>query len=74
MKPVRTMFCVTCALFLASGALLSGTIAPPDRQVAITIDDLPAGAANSMLVEAYVGAGGGSEFVLRALRPGTGAR
>ena len=50
MKPVRTMFCVTCALFLASGALLSGTIAPPDRQVAITIDDLPAGAANSCLL------------------------
>jgi peptidoglycan/xylan/chitin deacetylase (PgdA/CDA1 family) len=48
MKPVRTLLFATGALFLACGALISGTIAPPDRQVAITIDDLPAGAANSM--------------------------
>ena len=48
MKPVRTLLFAICALFISSAALLSGTIAPPDRQVAITIDDLPAGAANSM--------------------------
>jgi peptidoglycan/xylan/chitin deacetylase (PgdA/CDA1 family) len=48
MKPVRTLFSVTSALLLLCGALIAGTAAPPDRQVAVTIDDLPAGAANSM--------------------------
>ena len=39
---------MVCALFIAGRVLLSGTTPSPNRQVAITIDDLPAGAANSM--------------------------
>ena len=52
MKPVQTWLSAAGALFLACGALISGTIPPPDRQVAVTIDDLPAGAANSMSASA----------------------
>jgi peptidoglycan/xylan/chitin deacetylase (PgdA/CDA1 family) len=48
MKSLRILLFVVCALFIASGVLISGTTSSPDRQVAITIDDLPAGAANSM--------------------------
>ena len=35
-------------IFVLLGQLASRADAPPDRQVAITIDDLPAGAANFM--------------------------
>ena len=48
MKSVRTVVSLICVLFVACSVLISGTTPPPDRQVAITIDDLPAGAANSM--------------------------
>ena len=37
-----------CALFSVTLPVGSSAATPPDRQVAITIDDLPAGAANSM--------------------------
>jgi peptidoglycan-N-acetylglucosamine deacetylase len=45
MKLVLTSLCALtiCALTLASGAAT-----PPERQIAITIDDLPAGAAHNM--------------------------
>lgn len=48
MKPVLTFLCVLFACSLALGTLASVADTPPDRQVAITIDDLPAGAANTM--------------------------
>jgi peptidoglycan/xylan/chitin deacetylase (PgdA/CDA1 family) len=48
MKRVLTLVCVVCSFFLAIGALASGADKQPDRQIAITIDDLPAGAANFM--------------------------
>src|SRR6202453_3486272 len=37
-----------CAFCFLAGLLPSRAQQPPERQVAITIDDLPAGAANSM--------------------------
>ena len=52
MKASLTFLCVVFAPFLACGAADSNAVALPDRQVAITIDDLPAGAANSMSVAA----------------------
>jgi peptidoglycan/xylan/chitin deacetylase (PgdA/CDA1 family) len=51
MKPVLAflctmfVFCVTCN---AQGTPSQTAPAPPDRQIAITIDDLPAAAANTM--------------------------
>ena len=48
MKPALTLLCVIVALFVAFSAVESGADAPPDRAMAITIDDLPAGAANFM--------------------------
>ncbi len=48
MKSGRRVLLVIVASFLASGNLKSQMPATPGRQVAITIDDLPAGAANSM--------------------------
>jgi peptidoglycan/xylan/chitin deacetylase (PgdA/CDA1 family) len=48
MKPVLTLLCVACAIFIAAGTLTSRADTPPDRGIAITIDDLPAGAANAM--------------------------
>src|ERR1700737_308548 len=48
MKPALTLLCVIVGLFVAFAALESGANAPPDRAMAITIDDLPAGAANTM--------------------------
>src|ERR1700736_5569574 len=48
MKPALTLLCVIVGLFVAFAALESGANAPPDRAMAITIDDLPAGAANFM--------------------------
>jgi peptidoglycan-N-acetylglucosamine deacetylase len=52
MKLMRTLLFAIGALLLACVALISGTTPPPDRQVAITIDDLPAGAANAMSAQA----------------------
>ena len=52
MKPALTFVCGVCAIFVALGTLASGAGAPPDRQIAITIDDLPAGAANFMSASA----------------------
>lgn len=43
----RLLF-VLCALSLMGSPIASGASEKPDRQVAITIDDLPAGAANVM--------------------------
>ena len=48
MKPVLAFFCMMLAFSIALGTFTSGAATAPDRQVAITIDDLPAGAANSM--------------------------
>jgi peptidoglycan/xylan/chitin deacetylase (PgdA/CDA1 family) len=47
MPPILLAFCV-CAMCVVSVPVVSSAAAPPDHQVAITIDDLPAGAANSM--------------------------
>ena len=49
MKPQPTLLLiVVCALSILAGPLPSWAQKPPERQVAITIDDLPAGSANSM--------------------------
>jgi peptidoglycan/xylan/chitin deacetylase (PgdA/CDA1 family) len=48
MKPVLTFLCIMSAFYIALGTLASGAATPPDRQIAVTIDDLPAGAANTM--------------------------
>jgi peptidoglycan/xylan/chitin deacetylase (PgdA/CDA1 family) len=48
MKAALMFLCVMCAFSIALGTLASRADTPPDRQIAITIDDLPAGAANSM--------------------------
>ena len=45
--PKSLVFCI-CVLCSLTLPVASSAAAPPDRQVAITIDDLPAGAANSM--------------------------
>ena len=52
MKPVPTLLCAVCASFLVIGTLASRADTPPSREIAITIDDLPAGAANSMTAAA----------------------
>jgi peptidoglycan/xylan/chitin deacetylase (PgdA/CDA1 family) len=46
-KILASMVCFMCAFF-AAGLTLSGADAQPERAIAITIDDLPAGAANVM--------------------------
>jgi peptidoglycan-N-acetylglucosamine deacetylase len=48
MKPVLAFLCIIFAFSIALGNASSRPDAPPDRQVAVTIDDLPAAAANSM--------------------------
>jgi len=48
MRTVRKYLCLACVVCLAADGLLSGEQTPPQRQVAITIDDLPAGAATVM--------------------------
>jgi len=48
MKPVLTLLCGVCAIFIAAGTLASRADTAPEREIAITIDDLPAGAANTM--------------------------
>jgi peptidoglycan-N-acetylglucosamine deacetylase len=47
LPPTFLLFFV-CATCVVAVAIVSSAAAVPDRQVAITIDDLPAGAANSM--------------------------
>lgn len=47
MKPSRTLLVIVCAFCVVAAAVSSRAAAPPDRQIAITIDDLPAG-SNSM--------------------------
>jgi peptidoglycan/xylan/chitin deacetylase (PgdA/CDA1 family) len=46
------LFAALCAVCAIAGATPSPAADKPDRQVAITIDDLPAGAANSMTATA----------------------
>src|SRR5467141_1743135 len=48
MKPLLTCLFAVFAFCMAWRTADSWAATPPDRQVAITIDDLPAGAANSM--------------------------
>jgi peptidoglycan-N-acetylglucosamine deacetylase len=48
MRRLLTLFCGLGAFFMALGTLAASPDSPPERQIAITIDDLPAGAANSM--------------------------
>ena len=50
MKPVLAFLGVIFVFSIALGNASSRSDVPPDRQVAITIDDLPAAAANSMSV------------------------
>ena len=46
-KPLRMLLLTVAVLRFILGLAASTAATPPDRQVAITIDDLPAGAANS---------------------------
>jgi peptidoglycan-N-acetylglucosamine deacetylase len=48
MKPVLTLICVSSAIAIAAVTMPLRADTPPERAVAITIDDLPAGAANRM--------------------------
>jgi peptidoglycan-N-acetylglucosamine deacetylase len=48
MKKLLALFLVLFAFFVSLRTIASPPAAPPDRQIAITIDDLPAGAARSM--------------------------
>jgi len=52
MKPTLTLLSVIFALFVVLGTLASRADTAPDREIAITIDDLPAGAANGMTAAA----------------------
>ncbi len=47
MKPPRAFFLIICAFCVMAAAVSSRAATPPDRQVAITIDDLPAATSNS---------------------------
>jgi peptidoglycan/xylan/chitin deacetylase (PgdA/CDA1 family) len=47
-KPVLAFLFMMLAFLIVLETMASGADAPPDRQIAITIDDLPAAAANSM--------------------------
>ena len=48
MRPVLTFLCVLAVFSFAIRTLATPPDAPPERRIAITIDDLPAGAANTM--------------------------
>ena len=48
MKRMLAFLCVLVAFSITLGTLASPPVPPPDRQVAITIDDLPAASARSM--------------------------
>lgn len=52
MKVVLMILCVMFAFSMALGIRASGADTPPDRQIAITIDDLPAGPAERMTAAA----------------------
>jgi peptidoglycan-N-acetylglucosamine deacetylase len=54
MNPGRRFLLVISASIIASGGLHSQTIVPLDRQVAITIDDLPAGGGTNALPAAAI--------------------
>ena len=45
-KPARVFFCVLLTVSMAAVAIAFAADAPPDRQIAVTIDDLPAGASS----------------------------
>ena len=48
MEKTPKLLITLCLLCVFTGSTFSTAQQPPDRQVAITIDDLPAGSANSM--------------------------
>src|SRR6202165_31529 len=48
MKPLSIIFLIACTLAVIAFPAFSNAADPPAREVAITIDDLPAGSANSM--------------------------
>jgi len=48
MKPLPILFAVVSTLFFCSSSATAQAPKPPDRQVAVTIDDLPAGMADRM--------------------------
>lgn len=48
MKPVRVLLILACALCVVPGIFAPKVFSAPDRRVAFTIDDLPAGAADFM--------------------------
>jgi len=48
MKPLPILAAVVCAFFLLSSFATPQATKPPDRQVAVTIDDLPAGMADRL--------------------------
>src|ERR1019366_9743702 len=48
MKPPRAFLVVVCVFCVIAATVSLRAATPPDRQVAITINDLPAGAANWM--------------------------
>jgi peptidoglycan-N-acetylglucosamine deacetylase len=55
MKSITTLLCVAFSFFVLTdsiGAPSSGSDAPSNREISITIDDLPAGAANRMTAAA----------------------
>jgi peptidoglycan/xylan/chitin deacetylase (PgdA/CDA1 family) len=52
MKRLLAFLCVLLACAIALRSIASPPAAPPDRQIAITIDDLPAGAARFMTAAA----------------------
>jgi peptidoglycan/xylan/chitin deacetylase (PgdA/CDA1 family) len=48
MRPVFTFVCMLAVFSFALRTLAAPADAPAERRIAITIDDLPAGAANTM--------------------------
>ncbi|HWX93775.1 MAG TPA: polysaccharide deacetylase family protein [Terriglobales bacterium] len=48
MKPLSLLLGLLCALSVFSSSAGGQTLKPPDRQVAVTIDDLPAGMADRL--------------------------
>jgi peptidoglycan/xylan/chitin deacetylase (PgdA/CDA1 family) len=53
-KPTSRFLCFLVVFCLAEATLVSRADTPPDRQIAITIDDLPAGAAQNMSAAAII--------------------
>jgi len=48
MKPLSMIFLIVCTLSVIAVPVISNAADQPAREVAITIDDLPAGSANTM--------------------------